>query len=217
MEQNKIFDIIINLLEGIKSNNTLVVNDAEGDKYKLCGCSYLLNQTIRQYEIPKDHYFISEKAFELWSKIRNDDILNYSYRNKVIKNTADIVFIDKYSGSNKVPYAKDLELKKGDSFIYNDVFIDEHIVTVHDVIDELLNLEKYDYFSIKQVLDKIYICKMLKDEDHKIVGKKKRSLDYREVIAFNYYDAGIILKDFKLIEMLEELLEESKKKMEKLK
>ena len=216
MEQNKIFDIIISLLEGIKNKNELIQENNKGEKFTLKGCSYLLNQAIRQYQIPKNHYLVSEKAFELWSKIRNDDILDFCYRNKIVKNNDEKVFIDKYKGSNKIPYAKNVELKFGDSFIYNDVFTDEHIVTVYDIINELLQLQKYDYQSIKEVLDKIYICKMLKEEDHNIKGKKKRILDYREVIADNYYEAGIRIKDFKLKATMQVLIEEKKKELENL-
>lgn len=216
MEQNRIFDIIINLLIGIKNNNLLVEKIDSGDELTLTGCSYLLNQTIRQYQIPKDHYYVSQKAFELWSKIRTDSIFEYTYRDTIVKNTNEIVFIDKFRGSEKMPY-ESTNLVYGNSFIYNDVFTDEHIVTVSNIIDELLALPNYDYFSIKKILDKIYICKMLKEEDHAIKNKKNRSTDYREVITDDYLSVGISVKDFDAKSALQDIINELEIQIRELK
>ena len=67
-------------------------------------------------------------------------------------------------------------------------------------IDELLALPEYSYEAIENVLNKIYICKMLKSEDRSIKSKKNRSTDYREVVVFDYnernplnFEARIIL------------------------
>ena len=196
MQQNKILDIIINLLTGIKNKNSIVEEVEDQTKMTLNGASYLLNQTLRQYNIPKNHYFISEKAFALWNKISTDDILKYTYRDKVVKNTNDNVCVDKYKGGEKEPFQKQAILTKGDSFTYNDVFTDEHIVTVSDIIKELLNLPRYTYASITNILDKMYICKMLKSEDRMIKNKSKRSTDYKEVIKRDYLSVGIKLKNF---------------------
>ena len=196
MQQNKILDIIINLLSGIKNKNA-IVEEFEGETgMTLNGASYLLNQTLRQYNIPENHYFISEKAFELWNKISTDDILKYTYRDKITKNTTDVVRIDKYKGGEKEPYQKQVIINQGDNFIYNDVFTDEHIVTVSDIIKELLDLSTYDYPAITKILDKLYICKMLKSEDRMIKNKSKRSTDYKAVINRDYLDAGIKIKGF---------------------
>jgi hypothetical protein len=206
MEQNRIFDIIINLLMGIKNRNQLV--DKCGDEdLVLNGCSYLLNQTIRQYQFSKNHYFVSKKAQELWDKISTDSIFNYTYRDTVTKNIDEEVEIEKFRGGEGTPYATTI-ISRGDKFIYKDVFTDEHIVTVSDIIEELLNLPEYDYASIKNILDKIYICKMLKSEDRAIENKKKRSLDYREVVVFDYKKAGIELTTFDYISNLKNMINE---------
>lgn len=215
MEQNMIFEIVRNLLLGVK-NGGVLIDEFNGGQIKLNSCSYLLNQTIRQYQIPENHYFISKKAFELWSKISTDSILKYTYRDKIIKNIPGIVYIDKYKGSEKLAYEKGCLLDKGDSFIYNDVFTDEHVVTVSNIIEELLMLTKIDDISIKSVLDKIYICKMLKEEDRCIKNKNRRSLDYREVITEDYFDVGIKLQNFDLKNTLETLIEEYKTDIERL-
>ena len=96
MEQNRILDIIINLLMGIKNRNQLV--DKCGDEdLVLNGCSYLLNQTIRQYQFSKNHYFVSKKAQELWDKISTDSIFNYTYRDTVTKNIDEEVEIKNFA------------------------------------------------------------------------------------------------------------------------
>ena len=196
MQQNKILDIIINLLSGIKNKNAIVEELENETQMTLNGASYLLNQTLRQYNIPKNHYFISEKAFDLWNKISTDNILKYTYRDKITKNTTDVVRIDKYKGGEKEPYQKQVFINQGDSFIYNDVFTDEHIVTVSDIIKELLSLSTYNYSSITKILDKMYICKMLKCEDRMIKNRSKRSTDYKAVINSDYLGAGIKIKGF---------------------
>ena len=186
MEQNKIFDIIIYLLEGIKNKkpNNALQNKFGEETLEITNCSYLLNQLIRQYSIPQNHYFISEKALAMWKEINTDNILNYRHRDKVTKVIDGETEIEKYKGNEKSP-TKAL-IKKGDFFIYNDVFTDEHIVPVSVIIKELCCLEKLDYKSIKVVLDKIYICKMLKAEDRGIANKYNRSSNYEEVIKEDY-------------------------------
>lgn len=215
-KHNKVLDIIINLLDGLRSGGDLR-DDFGGEDLVLNDCSYLLNQSIRQYKIPQCHYFVSKKAFELWSKIRSDSIFNYWYRKKVVKNVEGEVFINKYRGGEKEPYSKNYKLKYGETFTFNDVFTDEHIVPVNNIIKELINLPVINYESVKNVLDKIYICKVLKEEDRKIANKKSRSLDYREVLAFDYFDVGIEIKDFDLKTELLTLIDEIKRKIDKLK
>jgi hypothetical protein len=81
MENNKILSIIINLIEGAKSEKS-VLKDGELSLHR---CSYLLNQTIRQYQLPKDHYLVSEAALDLWDQLSSDSIFNYTYKNTVKK------------------------------------------------------------------------------------------------------------------------------------
>ena len=215
MPNNKVYDIIINLLIGTKNQNTLTDSACLDDVAMLNGCSYLLNQTIRQYRIPQNHYFVSEKALALWKKIRTDSIFNYTYRDRIIKNTDDVVTIEKYRGGEKNPYMS-TNIYRGNAFTYNDVFTDEHIVTVSNIIKELQSLPTYDYFSVKRILDKIYICKMLKEEDRIIENKRNRSTDYREVIAEDYYNAGIKLVGFDLAATLQDLVHKAEEELLRL-
>ena len=215
MKRNRILDIIVILLNGIKNNNKLVDQSSIDGELKLNGCSYLLNQTIRQYQFPQSHYYVSEKAKKLWDTISSDSIFNYTYRDNVIKDVEGEVVIEKFRGGEGKPYATS-KIKRGDSFVFKDVFTDEHIVTVSNIIDELLSLPEYSYESIEIVLNKIYICKMLKREDRSIQSKKNRSTDYREVVVSEYDKVGIKLLNFDYKSVLEALISEGKTKSDEL-
>ena len=57
---------------------------------------------------------------------------------------------------------------------------------------------------------------MLKSEDRAIENKKKRSLDYREVIVFDYKKAGIELTTFDYISNLKNMINEYEIDLEEL-
>lgn len=57
---NEILDIIISLVKGVRADGHI-----ESDNHILWGSDYLLNQVLRQYDIPKDHYYVSERASKL--------------------------------------------------------------------------------------------------------------------------------------------------------
>ena len=75
---------------------------------------------------------------------------------------------------------------------YNDVFHDEHIIPLEMIINELKEIKKPDinedtYNQVRKILDKIYICKMLKSEDRDLLDSRKRkSTDVIEVVEYNY-------------------------------
>lgn len=185
---NKILDIIINYLDGIKSDNVLKENCQQ---FHLHGCKYLLNQTIRQLQLPDDHILISEKAQNIWNSITTENIKDYYYQKVVTKITDDDVVVDKYKGSIKKAY-ETVSLKKYDKFHYRDVFIDEHIVPVSDIIDALLLLpDHHDYNSVLEILNKIYVCKMLREESFNLKAYNRGSLDYKTILDTHYTNAKI--------------------------
>ncbi|MBQ8427252.1 MAG: hypothetical protein IJX16_05790, partial [Clostridia bacterium] len=71
-----------------------------------------------------------------------------------------------------------------------------HIIPLNVIIKKLIELPSLDYTSVKSVLDKIAICKLLKDEDRNIKQKSNRSVNYKEVFYNDYLEAGIKIKDF---------------------
>lgn len=178
--ENEILDIIISLINGVKAGGHI-----ESDGQILWGSKYLLNQTIRQYSQPNDHYFISEKALDLWNKITSEDIMSKYYRDRVILDKTDgTITLKCYKGNSK--HFTEWTPNKGDGLTYRDVFHDEHIVPVKMIIKELIALEHPNYENVKEILGKIRVCKMLKEEDKLIKNKSNRSTDYKKAIADNY-------------------------------
>lgn len=180
--KNEILDIIISLIKGVQNHNHI-----ESDGHKLWGSKYLLNQVIRQYSQPDDHYFISKDAKELWNKITSDDIMTKFYRDKLTLDKVDGSIVLKCFKGNSNSYTN-WTPNKGDKLTYRDVFHDEHIVPVKMIINELIKLKEINYSSVEEVLGKIYICRMLKEEDKKILNKSNRPLDYRQAKKENYGD-----------------------------
>ena len=82
---------------------------------------------------------------------------------------------------------------KGDSFLYREVFHDEHMITICDIINELLNLEVVSEENVIDILNKIYVCRMLKEEDRNLKPKNHRTTDLKYVIEEVYDKCGIEL------------------------
>ncbi|MBR2391448.1 MAG: hypothetical protein IKB06_03030 [Clostridia bacterium] len=141
---------------------------------------------------------ISKKADNLWQQMFNEDkdIRKFSYNDKIVvdKNPTDKIY--KFSG-NKKQAVGELEIKtdkKGVAKIqYNDVFHDKHIIPLEMIINELKEIKKPDinedtYNQVRKILDKIYICKMLKSEDRDLMDSRKRnSTNVVDVVETNYW------------------------------
>lgn len=197
----EIYDIIISLVKAHKNKTEdgkyehFIKEEYEGKEMTLWGTAYLLNQFLRQLEIPKERRLVSKKADALWkSLVGDEDINDYYYQTKVtVKNDGTI---KKYSGASKTPYY-DGEIKAGQSFIFKDVFHEEHIVPIAVIIDDLVKLDennKLDYMHIDEVLNKVYICRMLKEEDRQIKERFKRANNKDVVIrdVYNKYNIEIV-------------------------
>lgn len=192
--KNAILDIIINLVKGCKMEKSILLDESCGEC--LYACNYLLNQALRQYALPSERILVSEEANKLWLSLTKDkDIRTFSHRSAIMVESSVPVFVEKYKGASKTPYEIG-EVKQGDTVIFNDVFTDEHVVPIKVIIKELIALPTLDYESVREVLSKMYICKVLKKEDHAIKKKSNRSLDYKEVIKTDYLSEGIKVVDF---------------------
>ncbi len=187
--ESKVVNIIIEFLNGCK-NEGRIVDDNKDEYCAITNCHYLLGQIIRNYHIEYNHYFISENALDLWKKITDEPFFHYWYRDKVLMTKEESIIVYEYVGNSKK--FNERLLKKGDKFTFRDVFHDEHIVPIKMILDELLSLDSPNYDNVKKILDKIYICRMLKSEDRKLVNKYNRSTDINEVLKTDYKDIELI-------------------------
>ena len=191
MEKNSVLDIIIEFVRAVNNNNS-IQTFIGGKEYKICAAKYLLGQIIRQYEIPEDHYYISYEAEKLWNQLSNDDIWKYCYRAIVQCDTNNNLIVKKYKNNEKIPRKQ--EIKHGDKFIFRDVFHDEHIVPIKVIIENLLSLTDLTYENVEKILDKIYICRILKSEDRNIKQKSNRPFDFQKAKKEVYEPCDITLK-----------------------
>ena len=188
MEKNKVLDIIIEFVNAVKNEGRIEVKK-NNKLYSIFSARYLLGQIIRQYEIPKNHYYISKSAQNKWKTLSNEDVWKYTHRNIVKCSAKNEVEIKKFKNNGREATVQ--KIKTGEKFVFNDVFHDEHIIPVKIIIEELLKIEKLSYSNVEEVLDKIYICRMLKEEDRSIDIKANRPFDFKKVIDEIYKPKGI--------------------------
>lgn len=183
MEKNEVLDIIITFVNACKKDKEYAYIECDGKR--IWSANYLLNQILRQYYIDDDHILVSKKAQELWDKIAVEpNIKRFNYRNKF---TAKIdININMYFGAQKNGVLS--LVKEKEKVVWNNIFHDEHTVPINVIIKELCALKVLNYENVSNVLNKIYICKMLKEEDRKIKQKSDRSSKVIEVIENDYKD-----------------------------
>ena len=191
MTDDKVLDTIILFIKATKEQENI---KSENETIPSIGnARYLLGQIIRQLRFDGDkykyHYFVSKNAADKWKQISNKDIFEYYYRMTVYCESKEEIVIHKYKGNGKA--FDELQIKSGDKFVYRDVFHDEHMMPVSDIIERLLALDEPNYENVGEILNSIYICKMLKDEDKKLNLKFHRPSDIRQVIEQVYKPAGI--------------------------
>ena len=186
---SKVIDIIIEFLNGC-NNGDKIVDDNKNEYCAIHNCHYLLGQIIRNYHVEYNHYYISEKALELWKKITDETLFDYWYRAKVTMEKEGLLKVKVYVGNSK--HYTEMDLSKGKDFTFRDVFHDEHMVPIKMILDELLALDNPNYDNVKKILDKIYICRMLKEEDRDLANKYNRSTNINEVINNDYKNIKLI-------------------------
>lgn len=163
------------------------------------GVDYLLGQIIRQIDVPAERKHLSVGAKEKWKELGFDekDIWKYNYQDWISCNTS--VTAIKYKGASK--NGVEVSVAKNGGFTFREVFHDEHIVPIHDILEELFKMpkEQLTHEIISEYLDKIHICRILKSEDRKICPKYKRGceLDYKKIYEKYYVTKGVIIPDFK--------------------
>ena len=165
-KENKVLDIIITLAKAIKATEN---PDKDKCQYYLddgtnllWGEKYLLGQILRQYRINNDHIFISVEADKLWKEITDKEIKDYHYTMQVpISQECTLAL---YKGAAKNPFVE-VSLKPNDTFQYRQVFHDEHVIPIADIIKNLIKLDDLNYDSAQKILNNIYMCRMLKKEN----------------------------------------------------
>ena len=201
--ENKVLDIIISLLEGFKEEKEYkqhqLTSISNGRKYCIYNADYLLNQILRNLYLPDDHYLLSKGAKELWDKLsptgeNGGDIQKYWYREKLVVKCKTPVKVNEFKGASNKGIERTLEY--GNSFIFRDIFHLEHMIPIEVIIKQLERLvdeNNLTYDSVSEVLDKIYICRITKEEDRNIDPKYKsdRSFDLQEVKQLVYSEAKI--------------------------
>lgn len=182
---NQVIDILIPFIEAVRGKNDFV---SEDEKYRMGGARYILGQMVRQIWIPKDHFYISTGAKELWSKISNKSIRKYHYQDQVICENEEPVSVKSCVGSSRT-FDEDSKkvLVKGVPFKYRDVFHDEHMIPVSDTIERLCALESLNYENVGKILDNIYICKILKTED-KVLRPRYHRPEFLDDVIKNVYE-----------------------------
>lgn len=134
----------------------------------ICNANYLLGQTIRQYVVKDNHWHISKKAYEqLKGLVTRDQLWDYTYN-------ANHTFKDVFDISHK----------------FNKFFTAEHVVPINAIITKLIEEAKENRLTderIMQILDKIHICIITKDEDKRLNHgfRKNREGDYKQIIKKN--------------------------------
>jgi len=188
---NTVLDILISLIKGAQSQWSGLQCDYDGKHYTLWGCSYLLDQALRLYQIPDDHYLISKEAKELWLKITTKPIKNFNYQKPVTYEFVEPLVVNCYTGNGNNSTPKTLQ--QGDTFPYRDVFHDDHVVPLKIIIEELVALKDPTYETVLPILNKIYICRMIKHEDRDLKNKTARANNYLDVIHQLYQQRNMVI------------------------
>lgn len=183
-------DVSVELIQSCLRNHSLAQGkDALKDNpeswdynYDRDGLDYLLGQIIRQLWLPKSHYLISVKATKLWAEYVEGDIYSTFGHDRVYlkKDITEEFFVGNSHTGIELP------LSAGDSFAYRSLFHDEHIVPIYEIKRQLLSLKDISRMCIQAVLEKIYICKMLKKENVELPVKRLGD-DYKEIIRLVYH------------------------------
>ena len=177
MDKNiNVLDIIVTFVKAIKetpkNKEKMPYYYFDDKENRIWGAKYLLGQILRQYRLDANHIIVSKRADELWKEITGEEsIHNHGYRD-VIKSKVDRKII-KYSGSSKK--GENAELKVGESFIWNDIFHDEHVIPIADIIEHLISLDELNYGNVQNILNNIYMCRMLKSEN---IGLSHKGRDW---------------------------------------
>lgn len=198
IERNDLLlDVILAALKGyVKTPKGKRGNDNDSDKTRNDGqvnFSYLLGQSIRQWQIPIGNWHVSQAAKDVWEYLQAERVgknttMPMAYKEPFICHKGERIPL--FSGTAKKFNLLELETikaaelnkrgKQEPQYVFNKIFIAEHTIPVSDIKDALEQCYIYNKQIIKEkglnairdevrlILDKIHITQMLKIEDRRI-------------------------------------------------
>ena len=192
MNRNEaIIESIIVLLKAYRP----LLSEINIDKATLNSLHYLLGQSVRQYDIPLKNYHISQAALERWEQLSTDRIEKYHYRDMVkCDNLTKSYRFKLFKGAGKSgTYRK---LHPNSSFVFRDMFHEDHVIPVSLILKELIKIKTIDENSIKEQLNKMHICIILKEEDRVLGRTINRTTNFANTIKNVYNPKGILLSNY---------------------
>ena len=193
-----LLDVILAALKGyVETPKSKRGNDNDSDRTRNDGqvnFSYLLGQSIRQWQIPKENWHLSKSAKYVWEymqaeRVGKNTTMPMAYKEQFICHQERP--IPRFAGTKKqfglliIENTKAFTTsKKGKispkKYVFNDIFIAEHTIPVSDIKDALEQcylshksaIETKGIKTIRKdvelLLNKIHITQMLKIEDRRI-------------------------------------------------
>lgn len=185
MKNSVIIDSILCLLKAYKT-----LKDSESNKSDLGSLRYLLGQSIRQYDIPKQNLHVSRAALDFWKTLSTQKIGDYHYRNTVVCNNLKTdIEVKSYTGATST--GTTFSLKPGKTFIFRNLFHEDHIIPVSFILNELIDMDSVDKESIENCLNKMHLCVLLKKEDRNL-GRTQGRGDFETTIKNAYKDIEVL-------------------------
>ena len=206
-ENELLLNVILAALEGYANSpesNECENNSTSDEEIEDAGKSgkiefnYLLGQSIRQWQIPKDNWHTSKAAQTVWKGIVNqhpNDEEKFAtklldFQRKRYLNYKESFLCKAEPEWSKVPRFKGttkdfksinlLPINGGESHVFNEIFIAEHTTPVSDIKDALKecylankgvmakNGTEKMRDEVRKILNMIHITQMLKIEDRRI-------------------------------------------------
>ena len=88
------------------------------------------------------------------------------------------------------------KLHPNGSFVFRDMFHEDHVIPVSLILNELIQIKTVDENSVKVQLNKMHICIILKEEDRKLGRTINRTANFLDTINNVYKPKGISLSDY---------------------
>ena len=185
------FDVLIGLIRGCQAENCL--EGPPGLGRVMTGSRYLLNQSLREVSVPQDHKCVTKGADDLWNALEVGGSIFDCWGNKrVVYRNKRPVMVKWYKGAHGKPF-EESEIFLGDqwgSFLFRHAFHIEHIIPIERFVDWLVKIDlgqgvEKVYQDIEEILDGIYVCFMLKEEDRNI-PRTRRPDTLEEILERTY-------------------------------